>query len=193
MPRSGRLRLFIKELAESPKIEKLSFIPPFLVLLVEIILLQHALVIYEPYVIGLTTLLLILSVTEIILVTQEIHEHYQIKNFERLLTIKLDDFVLERKKKNVKILVEDFISTYPQYKTYRNEIYHTACQIMETHKEEELERDLADKLNKYLKKKKEMSVDEILEGFIKKYPTYARYRIEIYEKICRLKENVEKL
>ena len=95
MPRSGRLRLFIKELAESPKIEKLSFIPPFLVLLVEIILLQHALAIYEPYVIGLTTLLLILSVTEIILVAQEIHEHYQIKNFERILTIKLDDFVFQ--------------------------------------------------------------------------------------------------
>jgi hypothetical protein len=93
MPRSGRLRTYITELAESPRTEKISFIPPFLVLLVEIILLRHAIVIESSYVIALTTILLVLSIIEIILVSREIHEHYQRSNFDRILTIRLDDFM----------------------------------------------------------------------------------------------------
>ena len=32
-----------------------------------------------------------------------------------------------------------------------------------------------------------MNVDEILEAFVKKYPTYKKYRAKIYQKTCQLK------
>ena len=95
MPRSGRLRTFIREYKESPKTEKLSFIPPFLILIVEAVLLLHALTIDVPdiMVVELTGILLIISMIEILLVSREIHEHYTKNNFDRVLTIKLDDFI----------------------------------------------------------------------------------------------------
>ncbi|MCK5636373.1 MAG: hypothetical protein KAH91_03050 [Thermoplasmatales archaeon] len=187
MPRSGRLRNYINEIAESPRIEKITFIPPFIVLIVEIILIRHAIMIEEWYIIVLTTILLILSAIEIILVFEEIHEHYQRSNFDRILTIRLDDFVLERKKKSVKEVVEEFIQTHPHYNKHRNEIYHITCQIMETHKEEQLEKVLEDVLNKFIRRKKKMTVDDTIKAFLKKYPKYRKYRAEVYEKICQIK------
>ena len=182
MPRSGRLRTFIREYHESPRFEKLSFIPPFLILFVECVLLLHALTIDVPdiMVVELTMILLIISIVEMIFVSKEIHEHYIKSNFDRVLTIRLDDFILENKKKNVKELVEEFIETHPEYSRHRNEIYHTTCQILETHKKEAIEKELSDKLNKFIKKKKKATVDNIVESFIKKYPNYAKYRGEIY-------------
>jgi len=187
MPRSGRLRTYIREVAASGTTEKLSFVPPFLVLIVEIILLLHAVGLQESYVILLTTILLILSLIEMILVTQEMHEHYQSSIFDRILTIKLDDFILRKKMRNVKILVEDFITNNPQYSDHRDEIYHIACQILETHKEEALETTLTDTLKKFMKRRKKLHVDDLLEAFLKKHPKYKRQRAEVYQKICQLK------
>lgn len=191
MPRSGRLRTYIKEYAESPRLEKISFIPPFLVLIVEIILLRHALSLNEGYVIALTAILLILSSIEILLVGKEMHEHYLRTNFDRVLTIKLDDFIIESKKKNVQLIVEQFIEVYPRYHNHRNEIYHIACQIMQAHKEESIEKTIEDALKPFFKRNKKKTVDEILEGFIKKYPKYKKYSAEVYQKICQLKEHVK--
>jgi len=191
MPRSGRLRTYIKEYAESPRLEKISFIPPFLVLIVEIILLRHALSLNEGYVIALTAILLILSSIEILLVGKEMHEHYLRTNFDRVLTIKLDDFIIESKKKNVQLIVEQFIEVYPRYHNHRNEIYHIACQIMQAHKEESVEKTIEDALKPFFKRNKKKTVDEILEGFIKKYPKYKKYSAEVYQKICQLKEHVK--
>jgi hypothetical protein len=187
MPRLGRLRTYIKEFTESPRLEKISFIPPFLVLIVEIILLEHALSINEGYIIALTTVLLILSVIEILFVGEEIHDHYRRTNFDRILTIRLDDFIIERKKKNVKHLVEEFVEIHPNYRSQRNKIYHIACQIMQTHKEEAIEKTIEDTLKIFFKKNKKKTVDDILKGFIKKYPKYKKYSSEIYQKICQLK------
>jgi len=133
MPRSGRLRNFIREYKESPRFEKLSFIPPFLIIIVEGVLLVHALTIDVPniMVVELTTILLIISVVEILFVGEEIHEHYRRTNFDRILTIRLDDFIIKSKKKNVKLLVEEFIEVHSSYRNQRDEIYHIACQIME--------------------------------------------------------------
>ena len=187
MVRVGRLRNFLHELAESPLIEKISFVLPFFVIVIDIIILEHAIRIKETYIIVLTTLLFFLSVFEITVVTGEIHDRYQQSNFERTLTIRLDDFILERKKNNVKKIVEEFTEIYPHYRNHRNEIYHITCQIMETHKEEALERALSDKLKKFIKRRKKMNVDDILEAFIKKYPNYKKYRAEIYQKTCQIK------
>jgi len=189
MPRSGRLRNFIKEYKESPRFEKLSFIPPFLILIVEVVLLAHALTIDVPdiMVVELTTVLLIISLVEILFVSQEIHGHYQSTNFDRILTIRLDDFIIKRKKKNVKLLVEEFIEAHPNYRSQRNEIYHIACQIMETHKEEAIETTIEDALKPFFKKNKKKTVDDILTEFIKKYPKYKKYSAETYQKICQLK------
>jgi hypothetical protein len=192
MPRSGRLRSYIREFSESPRIEKLSVIPPFLVLAVEIILLQHAISINVAYVIELTLILLFLSIIEIILVTQELHENYMRTNFDRILTIRLDDFITQAKDKNVKKIVEDFIETHPKYGSYRNEIYHITCQIMETHKEEVWEKVLSDKLETFIKIRKKMNVDETLETFIKKYPSYKKDRDEVYQKVCQILDRAGK-
>ena len=94
MLRSSGIRNYIKEIAESQKFEKLSFFPPFLILLVEIILLIHALEIQVFYVIELTIILVVLSIIEIFIVMSEIHQHYRQINFDRILTIKLDDLGL---------------------------------------------------------------------------------------------------
>jgi len=82
--------------------------------------------------------------------------------------------------------VTDFIEQYPNYSSHRSEIYHTTCQILETHKEEAMEKDLADKLKTFIRRRKRKNVDEILEGFIKKYPKYKKYRPEIYKKSCQI-------
>jgi hypothetical protein len=186
MPRSGRLRTFIREYKESPRLEKASFIPPFLILSLEVILIIHAIVVQEFYVIILTSFLLVISLIEIILVSLEIHEHYTQINFDRILTIRLDDFITEKKKKNVRKIVTDFIEKYPAYESHRNEIYHTTCQVLETHREEEIEKDLENKLKKFIKRKKKANVDDIVRSFVKKYPKYKECRVEIYEISCKL-------
>ena len=190
MPRSGRLRTAIREYKESPRNEKLSFIPPFLILIVEGVLLAHAVTIDVPdiMVVELTGILLTISIVEILLVSQEIHKHYTKSNFDKVLTIKLDDFIMNIKEKNVKRIVTKFIEQYPQYNSDRNEIYHTTCQILETHYEEEIEKELTSKLKKFIKQNKEANVDEIVENFAKTYPQYKRYRSEIYTKTCKLLE-----
>jgi hypothetical protein len=136
MPRCGRFRRFIKEYNESQKTDKISFIPPFFILILEIILITHALIENNIFVIWLTSILVIISIIEIIFVTREIHEHYQSSNFDRELTIRLDDFIIGKNEKNVKNIVEKFIDKNPNYEKYRNEIYRISCQIMETHKKE---------------------------------------------------------
>lgn len=186
MVRLSKFRTLISEIAESPKIEKVSFIPPFFVIAIDIIILEHAIRIKATYIIGLTTLLFFLSIIEIVIVIGEIHARYQETSFERILTIKLDDFILERKDKNVKKLVEDFLDVHPQYWSRRNDVYHITCQIMETHKEEAWEKALTDKLNKFIKRRKKMNVDEILKAFIKKYPKYRKYPGKVYQVTCQI-------
>jgi len=187
MPRCGRFRTFIREYNESARTDKLSFIPPFLILIVEAVLLMHALTIDVPdiMVVELTTILLIISIIEIILVSREMHQHYMKNNFDRILTIKLDDFITETNEKNVKKIVTDFIEDNSKYSTNRNEIYHIACQILETHHEEKIEKEITNKLEKIIKRKKKANVDEIVDSFIEKFPKFKKYRGEIYEKACQ--------
>ena len=180
MPRCGRIRSFIREYKESPRTEKISFIPPFLILAIETILIIHAILLNEIFVIILTAILLIISTIEIIIVSYEIHEHYTKINFDKKLTIRLDDFITEKKEKNVKKIVTDFIKQYSEYEKHRNEIYHTTCQILETHKEEEIEKELTTFLSKFIKKQKKPTVDSIVDSFIEKYPKYRKYRGEVY-------------
>ena len=186
MPRCGRLRGFIRECKESPRTEQISFFPPFLILALEIILIAHAISINEIFVIILTSILVTISIIEMVLVSMEIHEHYQISNFDKILTMRLDDFVTERKVKNVKKIVTDFMTKYPEYERHRSEIYHTTCQVLETHRAEAIEKDLENKLKKFIKKKKKANVDDIVKSFVKKFPKYKGYRVEIYEISCQI-------
>jgi hypothetical protein len=186
MPRCGRIRTFIREYKESPRLEKASFIPPFIILSLEVILLVHAIILQEFYVIILTSFLLVISLIEMILVSLEIHDHYTRINFDKILTIRLDDFIIESNEKNVRKIVTDFIDKYPTYQTHRNEIYHTTCQVLETHRVEAIEKDLENKLKKFIKKKKKANVDDIVKSFVKKFPKYKGYRVEIYEISCKI-------
>jgi hypothetical protein len=180
MPRSQRLRNFINECNESPKLEKMSFIPPFFILALEFILITHAILNGNLFVIIITSILVIISFIEIIFVSREIHQHYKRINFDREMTIRLDDFIIEKNEKNVKKIVEEFINEHPNYITYRNEIYHVACQIMETHKEEMWERTLDTRLKKYIKKNKKEKFRTLIENFIEKYPEYKKNPGKVY-------------
>jgi len=194
MPRSGRLRSFIREYKESPRFEKISFIPPFIILFVEGILLIHALTIDVPdiMVVELTLVLVAISIVEIVFVFGEMHSHYTQNNFDRILTIRLDDFITEKKEINVKKIVTEFIELHPEYNSHRNEIYHTTCQILETHKEEAIEKEITKKLGTYIKRRKKADVDEIVAGFVAKYPKYRGSRGIVYEKTCQLKASNKK-
>ena len=133
MARCSRIRIFLREVAKSPFVEKLSFILPFFVITIDIIILEHAIRIQETYIIACTLFLFFLSLFEIIIVSSELHRHYQKSNFEKILTIKLDDFIDEKKSYNIKKIVEDFIAINPEYSSHRNDVYQITCQILETH------------------------------------------------------------
>ena len=186
MPRSGRLQRFIKEYNESQKTDKLSFIPPFFILILETILITHAIIENNVFVIWLTFVLLIISIIEIIFVGREIHEHYQCSTFDRELTIRLDDFILKKNEKNVQNIVEKFINEHPNYESNRNEIYHIACQIMETHKKELWEKTLNLRLKKFVLKNSKLSIREIIDNFIEKYPEYKQDPDKIYPIAARI-------
>ncbi len=179
MPRCGRIRSFIREYNESARNDKMSFIPPFLILILEIILIVHSITHGEYFVTVLTSILLIISIIEIIFVSREIHEHYHTSNFERDLTIRLDDFILERKIENVKTTVEEFINNYPNYKKHRDKIYHITCQITETHKMDLWEKTLREKLEKFLLKSEKKSIKELIPEFIKKFPEYEKNPVKV--------------
>jgi len=182
MPRCGRFRTFIKEYKESERFEKLSFIPPFIILALEMILLAHAFTIeIDTLVIELTSILLVISLIEILLVSREIHEHYQKDSFEREMTIRLDDFILERRIDNVSKIVEEFLEENRQYCPYRNTIYHVSCQIMETHKRELWEKTLRTRLHRFIKKTGKKTIREIIDGFMGKYPEYRKDPERVYE------------
>ena len=192
MPRTGRFRRFIKEYNESQKTDKISFIPPFFILILEIILITHAIIENNVFVIWLTLILVIISIIEIIFVAREIHEHYQSNNFDRELTIRLDDFIIEKNEKNVQTIVEKFIDVHPNYEIYRNEIYHIACQIMETHKKELWEKTLELRLKKYVLKNSNYSMKEIMDNFMEKFPEYNKDPGRVYPLAAQMIEKYSK-
>jgi hypothetical protein len=135
MPRVSRCRSVLSEITTSPIVGKISLLLPVLVLVIDIILIEHAIRINEHYIIFFTLILFSLSVIEIIIVISEIHENYNKNNFLKSLTIKLSDFMRNNKRKNVKILVGKFISSHPEYLANRDEIYQIICKILEEHKQ----------------------------------------------------------
>ena len=193
MPRSKRLRNFINEYNESPKTEKMSFIPPFFILTLEFILIIHAIFYGNLFVIIITSILVIISLIEIIFVSAEIHEHYQRTNFDREMTIRLDDFIIEKNEKNVKKIVEEFIHKNFHYETHRNEIYHVACQIMATHKEEMWEGTLDTRLKLFIEKNNSHNIRTLIENFIDKYPEYKKDPGKVYPLAAQMIEKYKKL
>lgn len=183
MPRCGRFRSFIKEYKKSERFEKLSFIPPFIILVLELLLLFHALIedTSDLLVVELTSILLVISFIEIIFVTREIHDHYRKDSFQQEMTIRLDDFILERHMDNVSLIVEQFLEENPQYSNDRNAVYHIACQIMETHKKELWEKTLRTRLSRYLEQTDKKTIREIIDEFMKRFPEYRKNPERVYE------------
>lgn len=191
MPRCGRIRTYIKNYSQSYRGHKLSFFLPYLILALEIIVLIDAFLISNLIIAFMTIILVIVSTLEIIFVTREIKSRIIENNFDKILTIKLDDFIIKKRQKNVKIIISDFLEQYPDYDKYRNKIYHTTCQILETHQKEALDRDITDNVKQFIKNNRGLNVDQIVEKFIEKYQKYQKYRGEIYEKTCKILETVK--
>lgn len=181
MPRSGGIRRYLHEIAESPTTEKIAFIPPIVILIAEAILLIHAISLDESFVISLTGFLLIVSIIELYLILKEFHEHRTQTTFERELTIRLDNFIIERHMGNVSNIVTDFLNEFEEYRGSRTTIYHIACQIMETHKQELWEKTLRTRLKIHLKKSKKKSLRDIIDAFLKRYPEYQKDPEKVYQ------------
>lgn len=181
MPRSGGTRRYLKEIAESPRAEKMAFIPPFVILITESVLLVHAIQLAEPMVIMLTGLLLFVSIIELFLILREMHLHRMQTTFERELTIRLDDFIIERHMGNVSNIVTLFLQEYEEYKASRTTIYHIACQIMETHKKELWEKTLRTRLKRHITKTKKKALRDIIDSFVKKFPEYQKDPAKVYQ------------
>jgi len=181
MPRSGGIQRYLHEIAESPTTEKMAFIPPIVILITELILLFHAIDVQEPFVISLTGFLLIVSIIELFLILKEFHEHRTQTTFERELTIRLDDFIIEQHMDNVSKIVTDFLDEFEEYKENRTTIYHIACQIMDTHKKELWEKTLRTRLKRHLTKTKKIAMRDIIESFLKQYPEYKKNPSKVYQ------------
>ncbi len=135
MVRCRRLRCFLRETFDSPLAEKLSFVLPFFIIAVDIILIEHALRINEHYIIFFTSILFLLSLTEIVVTIKDISGHHKKDDLERTITIELDRFIKTKDAENVKMLVEDFIKNHPQYNKHIGKVYHIACHIIEDKKD----------------------------------------------------------
>jgi|GEM_PF-1355546 len=135
MPRFSRCRSLLCELFTSPIVEKLSLLLPVLVLIIDIVLIEHAVRINEQYIIFFTSILFSLSVTEISIVLSEIHTNYQKNIGLKTLTAKLSDFMAHKKGKNVKILITQFLERHPEYLSNRDEVYHIVCKILREHEQ----------------------------------------------------------
>ena len=184
MPRSGGIRRYCRKIAKTPKREQIAYIPPFVILTAELILLFHALELQEAFVIFLTSFLLIVSLIELFIILREMHQHRCQSTFERELTIRSDDFIIERHMDNVSRIVEDFLNEYEEYKGNRSTIYHIACQIMQTHKQELWEKTLRIRLTRYLKKTKKESMRDIINDFLRKFPEYRKDPEKVYQIIA---------
>ncbi|KYK24770.1 hypothetical protein AYK25_01705 [Thermoplasmatales archaeon SM1-50] len=104
-------------------------------LVIDIILIEHAVRINEHYIIFFTTILFSLSVSEILIVLSEIHMNYQKNNILKSLSGKISKFTENKKGRNVKILVSQFIDRHPEYSPNRDEIYQIMCKILRDQKQ----------------------------------------------------------
>ena len=181
MPRCGGIRRYLREIAESPDAEKMAFVPPFIILITEMILIIHAFMLNEFFVIVLTGFLFIVSVIEIMMITREMHQRRRQTNFERELAIRLDDFIIERHMDNVSNIVTDFLNEFEEYHGNRTMIYHIACQIMETHRRELWEKTLKTRLKLFLEKTGKKALRTIIEQFLTKYPEYRKDPEKVYQ------------
>ncbi|HEC72116.1 MAG TPA: hypothetical protein ENI36_00765 [Thermoplasmatales archaeon] len=131
MARYSKLRKFLTEIAGSPLVEKISLILPFIILGIDIHILQYSLFRKDFEIVLPATILLALSIVEIIVVIDEIHVTARKMNMERELTIKLEKFIFDNPKLNVKEIVNKFVEKHPEYKDLRKDIYHITCQIFQ--------------------------------------------------------------
>ena len=131
MARYSKLRKFLTEIAGSPLVEKISLILPFIILGIDIHILQYSLFRKDFEIVLPATILLALSIVEIIVVIDEIHVTARKMNMERELTIKLEKFIFDNPKLNVKEVVNKFMEKHPEYKDLRKDIYHITCQIFQ--------------------------------------------------------------
>jgi len=69
--------MFIHEVVKIPFIEKLTLILPFFVIVIDLIVLEHAIRINEHYIIFCASILFSLSIIEILLAIKEIFIHYK--------------------------------------------------------------------------------------------------------------------
>ncbi|HUS99500.1 MAG TPA: hypothetical protein VMY59_04185 [Candidatus Thermoplasmatota archaeon] len=75
MVRFRKCRILILNAAKIPLIEKLSLILPFIVIVIDLIVLEHAIRINEHYIILCASILFSLSVVEISVAMKEILDH----------------------------------------------------------------------------------------------------------------------
>ncbi|MBC7081483.1 MAG: hypothetical protein H5T44_04505 [Thermoplasmatales archaeon] len=122
------LRERLKEIFSATILEKIAIIIPFIVLLWDIEIFYYSLVNRERYIFIFSIFVLILSSIEIIVVIEEIHQHFGEIRKKRALRKIVKKIVDETEERYVKEIVRKVIKKHPEYSI--SDIYHVACELL---------------------------------------------------------------
>ncbi len=122
------LRERIKEIFSATIFEKIAIIVPFIVMLWDIEIFYYSLVNREKHIFIFSIFVLILSFTEIIVVMDEIHQHFSERRKKKALKKIVKKIADESEEKNVKKIVRKVIKKHPEYSI--SEVYHVACELL---------------------------------------------------------------
>ncbi|HDO19296.1 MAG TPA: hypothetical protein ENG74_01070 [Thermoplasmatales archaeon] len=140
MVRYRWFRSWLKEIVESTFVEKVLLMLPFVILVLDLYMLNHALHVNDVYVIMPATLLFIFSVAEIVVALDEIHEHAKESILSRKISSRVRSLIKNSNEKlTVKRVMALSLEKYPELKKYRKQLYHIVCQTLAERRKEETE------------------------------------------------------
>jgi len=130
MVRFRRLRRWLGELAESTTTERILLILPFFILSLDLYLLLHAFSIGDTSIIIPAFILSILSVAEIIVTLDEIHERAMEMLKQRRIKAKVRKVMNKTDKVTVRGLLNQVLEEHPELKSHEKSLYHVICQLL---------------------------------------------------------------
>jgi hypothetical protein len=124
-------RMLLSQVLGTTKWEKLVFILPFVVLIVDADIFYYSIVNKEPSIIISSGFVLALSVIEIIAAAGEIRDHFSYVRKYSLLERKIADVIRHfESEPTVSQVMEKFFSENPNEKLSRYELYPVVCNIL---------------------------------------------------------------
>jgi len=124
-------RMLLSQMLGTTKWEKLVFILPFVVLIVDADIFYYSVVNKEPSIIISSGFVLALSLLEIIAAAGEIHDHFSYTKRYATLEKRLSDIVRHfESEPTVGQVMDRFFSEHPDEKLSRYELYPVVCDVL---------------------------------------------------------------